>query len=562
MHIKDCDVSPNLTLSRTGVVGTIWSAALFSGVLSLLQLALPIYSMQIFDRVLPSDSLPTLAALSLIMIGLTIFSVFLDASRSIALGRVAARVDRALHARTMTHIFEAQRDGSATTKDIETIRMFIGGPLATIVLDAPWSAAFLTAIFMLHPLLGWLTAGASCLMLGLGVLSHSSTRMKRGQMAQASTITSGLLTAIDQQADTSAAMGMQRRLFRQLMALRLRATDIGVEIGERHAWIDSAGRGVRSILQVGVLALAASLVLAKGMQVGAIVASSMLFARALAPIERLGSSFHAIANFCAAWRRAAKLLNVPQCKTPNFNLPEIRPYLTVHNVSLFLPQKSSFVLERVCFKANPGEVLVVVGREGAGKSSLVKILAGAIRPTHGDFRIDGSNVADFDQETLGRQVGYVSDSPGLLVGPIGTIISRGEAAQAEEVIQAAQLAGVHSIIQALPQGYNTRYDDHSNLLSAGHRQRLALARAFYNSPRLLVLDEPATHLDDSGEMALCSAIRHLKASGSTVIVVSRLPALLHLADRLLMLDQGVLKLSADQADIQRFVTPRLAASNI
>ena len=542
-------VQEELRLSRG-----ICIAMLFSAVLSMFQIALPLYSMQIFDRVLPSDSLPTLVTLSALMAGLTICAVAIDASRSMVLNRIASRLDANLR-RQATEI-AIHNTNDSQLKDVECIRGFISGPLAPALLDAPWSLAFLVAIFVLNSLLGWFTVTAIILMIGCGVVSHLTTHPLRLITGAKNGEISATLHRVSSARDATAAMGIRRSIINRLSDEQQHARISSLVMGERQAWIDSVSRGLRNLVQVGVMAFAAWLVLSDGLQTGAIVATSMLFARALAPSERLGGSIYTLVNVFAAYKRSRTIVRE---KTKFvLELPPIRGELSIENVSLLVHGRGRPVLNQISLVVPAGQVVVVVGREGAGKSSLARVLAGVEKPSTGIVRIDGSSISDFSHEALGRQVAFLSDAPHYLQGSVAEIISRGDTPDPALVTRAAIKAGVHHIIQSLPQGYQTELAEPRSLMSTGQLQRLALARAFYGNPRLLVFDEPTMSLDDSGEAAFLNALRELKSEGATIIIVSRWPALLHCADLLIMLDNGSVRLAAGHLEMQQFLAPRLA----
>ncbi len=533
-------------------------ATAFSGILTVMQLALPLYSMQIFDRVIPTSSLPTLAALSLLMGALLFCMGLLDGSRAIILGRLASRIDLALHGRALSVAVESPT-GTLFLRDIETSRVFISSPIAAALLDLPWSVAFVIAMFLLHPILGWLTIASGLLVLLLGLLAHFVTRHDRYLASRLSQTTMGVIETARRDRHASTAMGLQSASFRRTLELCLeRITTIG-KAYERQSWIDAACRGLRNMMQVVILACAAVLTMSHEVGVGTIVASSMLFARAIAPLERVGAGYQVIAGFASAWRRLSSL-SAKAGSGAKLAIHPISGQISVERLTFGSPGRQNPVLRQVTFSLEAGKLLAVVGREGAGKSTLAKLLVGAMRPSMGDVRLDGSNLADFDRVELGRQIGFLPENVQLPDCSVAEVISRYERMNSDEVVRAAKLAGAHAMIQRLPDGYQTRIGTDPYLQSAGERQRLALARTFYRAPKLIVLDEPTAFLDDSGERDLIAAVHELKSKGSTIIVISRFPGFLHSADYLMMLDGGEVKLFADQYNMQDFLTPRLAAS--
>ena len=536
-------------------------ASVFSAVLCLFQLALPLFSMQIFDRVLPGDSLPTLITLSALMVGLLTSAALVDASRAVILTRLAGRVRVQLYQNASEAALTGDSEAVLAIKDIELIRHFVSGPVASALLDAPWSLTFLIAIFMLHPILGWFALFAATTMLALGFVTHFATARYRSQSMNFQSGCANVLNEALAAGDTVTAMGMQDRLLNKLLAMRGQGALVGKVVYERQAWLDASSRGLRSLIQVAVLVLAASLVLSSGLNTGAIVASSMLFSRAIGPIERVGASAYTLATVFSAYRRLLILSDKLGGVTHYVDLPPIEGLIAAHNVSLTDPLREGHIIQNVNLIVKPGNVLVIVGREGAGKSSLAKLLAGATRATTGVVRIDNTDIFHFRPSSLGDQIGFISEVQELCIGNIVSFIARANDPDMKEVVRVCKLLNIHGVIQRLPFGYQTEIPNKSSLLSAGEHRRIALARAFYGRPRIMILDEPTTYLDDNGEAVLLTALQEAKQSGCTIIIVSRLPGLLHLADQLVMLDKGVVTLAADQLEMQRFLVPRLATSN-
>ena len=546
--------------SKLGLLQALIVAAIFSAIICLFQLALPLFSMQIFDRVLPADSLPTLVTLSLLMVGLLASSTVVDASRAMILTRVAGRVAEAPYRRASNGAVSGNHEALLITKDIELIRHFVAGPVASALLDAPWSLAFLLAMFLLHPALGWFAVLAMMVMLTAGFSAHLVTTKYRARAARLYGEGANVLNDALHVGDAIAAMGMQERLLDKLAHIRGISNQSGKVANERQAWIDATSRGLRNLIQVGVLALAASLVLSSGLNTGAIVASSMLLSRILGPVERASASAPTLAGVFFAYRRISAFSKTcPETRT-YMELSPLEGLVVADNVSLFSPQRSSNMLRNISLTIKPGETLVIVGREGAGKSSLARLLAGAVRATNGVVRIDGTDITHFRPSSLGSQIGFTSESTDFRVGVVSRFLARDSDPDPVEVIRVSRLFNLHGVIQRLPLGYQTEIGEKSSIISAGERRRLALARAFYGRPRLVVLDEPTTHLDDNGETTLLSALQEAKQAGCTLVVVSRLPGLLHLADQLVMLDNGTIALTAGQREMQQFLAPRLATS--
>ena len=551
------------SMSHTISSEALWQglviAAVFSAVLALMQLGLPLYSMQIFDRVIPSNSLATLTALTLLMAALIVCNIILDGSRALILGRLSSRIDQALHRRLPATALD-DRSADLFLRDIDTVRNFVSSPLATAVLDVPWSTAFLAAMFFLHPILGWLTVGSALTILLLGSVAHFCTRRNRATASNLSQTMLRVLQMAYEDRVTSLAMGFHSAALLQLNTLCSRRISALGKTYERQSWIEAVCRGFRNAMQVIILGSAAILAMSHDVGIGTIVASSMLFARAIAPIERIGAGFNVVAQFVGAWCRLSPPVHSSQPMTKRLSLPAITGQIKVERLTFGVVGRQQPVLKQVSFSLEAGQVLAIVGPEAAGKSTLAKLIVGALKPSAGSVRFDGSNIADFDPTEIGCQIGFVSGSLPRTNCTVSEMISRHRSSDPCEVVRAAKLAGAHSMIQRLPSGYQTRFDEVLCLQSAGERQRLALARAYYGAPRLIVLDEPTAFLDDGGERDLMAAVEELKSSGCTVILISRFQGFLHSADYLMMLDSGEVRLFADQTNIQSFRAPRLASS--
>ncbi len=541
----------------------LWMAGLFSAFLSISQLLVPLFSMQIFDRVIPTASLPTLLALSLLTGGLLLISAAVDACRSILLTRVANDVYSHYYESIARRLATDSSTAMGLLRDLESVKGFLSGSLTTALLDLPCTLAFLIVIFLLHPLLGYVTAVSSLVMFGLGMATHYTTQTARLAALEAATLGHGLLDGITRSRDSLGSMGVRQRLINKLFTIQTKQLRLSGSATERQAVIEAISRGTRNIVQVVILSCAAFLVVARNAESGSIVAASMLLSRTLFPIERLACGFPSIVTFVNATKKIKAYCKTERRKPPAFDLPKLTGAVEVKNVFFVSSSSAKPILQAINLNVASGQVLAVVGREGAGKSALARLLVGIETPTLGEIRFDGSKLEDFDPVILGDQVGFLPEMFWLDEATVAGFISRGRPdANADEVIRVAELFDMHAPIQRLTNGYQTEISSRKALFSSGQLQRLALARAFYGHPKIIVLDEPALHLDDTGETLLLSAMHSYKHAGTAFIVTSRLPGLLHLADQLLMLEDGAIRLTANQTQMQSFLTPRLAASQV
>lgn len=535
------------------------SALVLGGFFNVMQLALPLYSMQVFDRVVPTGHLATLASLMIVMLGLSCCSFAVDAARSMLMSRLACRVDKDLHTKGVSSVFGHDNLDTSILADIAVVRGFVAGPLATAIMDAPWALVFLVAVFGLHAALGWMTLVATVVMVAWACLGHAVTCTRRAEALSWNVAEGALLQSAQADWQVTRAMGLKRSYMTRFDNAHRMAAHLLITTENRQAWVDAGARALRNLFQISILTIAAYLAVDQRVQAGAIVASSMLFSRALAPVERLSMSFPAIIKLVATFKRVRQLRSVSSAAR-RVSLPPIRGEVRFDGVSVMATGRSKPLLNNVSFGLDAGAVLVIVGQESAGKSTLARVLCGALTPTRGQVRVDGTNLPDFDPDELGPQIGYVPEAVRLEAGTVASIIARNGVPDDGAIIAAARMAGAHELIQQLERGYQTIVRSNDHEMSAGQRQRLALARALYGSPAIVVLDEPTAHLDDVGEALVVDVVGRLKKRGATVVIISRLPSLVHLADRLIMLESGQVRLNADQSRIQSLAGPKLAAS--
>lgn len=552
--LKSYTRSSKVPLLQGGV-----SAIILSGFFNIMQLALPLYSMQVFDRVVPTGHLATLALLMLVMLGLSGCSFAVDAARAILISRLASRIDKDLHSQAIKSVFDHDNLDNSFLTDLTMIRSFVAGPLSMAIMDAPWALVFLLAIFGLHVILGWTALVVIIVMGAWACLGHAITYVGRTEALSWGATENALLQSARIDWQVTRAMGLKRSYMVRFDNAHRIAAHLLIAAENRQAWVDAGARALRNLFQISILTIAAFLTVDQRVQAGAIVASSMLFSRALAPVERLSMSFPTIIMLVAAVKRLRKLQS-PNHKACYLSLPPIKGDVLLNKVLVTARTRSEPLLSNVTFSLKAGNVLVIVGQEGAGKSTLARVLCGALTPTSGQVRIDGTSLPDFDPNELGLQIGYVPEAIRLEAGTVASIIARNGSLDDAAIVAAARMAGAHEMIQQLEQGYQTIVRPNDYEVSAGQRQRLALARALYGNPAIIVLDEPAAHLDDAGEALIVEIVGRLKKRGATVVIVSRLASLIHLADQLIMLESGQVRLNADQSTLQSFVGLKLATS--
>lgn len=517
----------------------------FSALVNLLMLTAPLYMLQVYDRVLVSRSEETLLALSLLMAFLFLVMGVLDHARGRIMARVGARLQDRLDERVLTAAFRrltlAPHDAAALAaqRDLDAMARFWASPVATAILDAPWSPFFAAAIFVFHPWLGWLALGGGAVIVGLGWLNQ---RLSDGAQHAATLAT----LAADRQAEMLKAesepiqaLGMSGAAFARLRLCRDRAMAAGLaasDIAGRHA---VPTRTFRLFLQSAMLGLAAWLVLRQELSSGAMIAASILMGRALQPVEQAVAQWPVVSRARQAKARLAGLLARTPPPRARTDLPRPRAALEVRGLTLVPPGQAAPVLRNVSFQLPPGQALGVIGPSGSGKSSLARALTGVWQSATGHIRLDGAALDQYEADRLGGTLGYLPQRVTLFDGTIAENIARlRSGADPAGIIAAARAAAAHEMILALPDGYDTQVSALGSRLSGGQIQRIGLARALYGDPVLMILDEPNAHLDNDGSLALNRAIRGAKDRGASVLIMAHRPAAIQECDMLLVLNEG------------------------
>jgi PrtD family type I secretion system ABC transporter len=516
------------------------AALLFSLAVNLLMLALPLYTMQVYDRVLGSGHTETLILLTVIA-GFTLLAFgLLEAVRSSVLSRVGAGLGERLAAPMVTIAVAAgHRTGSQPLRDLTQIRNAIGGTSVHPLLDALWVPLFAAAVWLLHPALGLLAVLSAGALFVLALATEGLTRKPLGEAGETMITAQQQADAAATNADAVQAMGLLPGLLARFEAAHgavLRLQDVAAQ---RAGILQGLTRFVRQMVQVLVLGLGAWLVLRSELTGGAMIAASILLGRALAPVEQLIGAWRNLVAARTSYHRLQALCRAHPARPAAMRLPAPSGWLSVEGASLRSPSGGQPLLQQVSFALAPGELLGVIGPSAAGKSTLCRLLTGIVAPCAGHVRLDSADLATLDRAEIGRHIGYLPQEVALFGGTVKDNIGRLTDADPADIVEAARLAGVHEMILRLPQGYETEIGSGGVHLSGGQRQRIGLARALFGRPCLLVLDEPNASLDQEGEGALLRALERVKRAGTTVIMVAHRPSILVHADKLLVLEDGM-----------------------
>lgn len=521
----------------------LWLTIGFSFFTNLLLFVGPLYMLQIYDRVLQSRNETTLLMLTIIAAVLLAVYGLMEFLRSRVLARAGMRFDTDLARPLFRRVVDrapqvSQADGRLALADIDRLRDFIAGQGLLTFCDAPWVPVFLVICFLFHPLLGIVATVGAVILFVLALLNEFLTREALREAMGAARATNDYATSTLSNAEVIQALGMERTMCEHWLNRRDQLLDKQSAASDLGSMILSLSKFVRTALQVSILGTGAWLVLQDAITAGVMITASIMMGRALAPLEQSVAHWKSFVAAREAFTRLKALFeNVPE-KQQRMPLPRPPGRLSVQGLVGQVPGSDTTVLSAINFELEPGDICAIVGPSGAGKSSLVRHLLGVWRPLAGHVRFDGADFHHWDRDRLGQLLGYVPQDVELFAGTVAQNIARFGTLDAKKIVYAAKQAGVHDLIQSFAEGYNTEIGEGGCHLSAGQRQRIALARAFYNDPVLVVLDEPNSNLDSAGDKALADAIRLAKRKKQTVVFVTHKPNLLSLADKALVLNAG------------------------
>jgi PrtD family type I secretion system ABC transporter len=516
----------------------------FSVFLNLTVLVVPLYMLQVYDRVLTSQSVDTLYLLTALAFGMLGAMALVEMARAWVLVQSGTRLDGALNSLLFELALKRRLEGESSTvsqplRDLEIVRSFLTGPGLPALFDAPWIPLYLAILFLMHPIFGIIGTFGAIVILGLAVLSNFTTKNATRESSNAHLTSNSFLDSLSRTSEAVHAMGMVRHLNK----LWLRAHEAGVAwhavAAERSAVITSFTKAFRMSLQVAILGSGAWLAINNITSPGVMIAASIIMSRALAPAEAAIANWRNLIAARQTYHRLKAMIGEePKEAKHRMNLPAPTGRVEVDKVFFRHPGDNNWLLQNLSFALAPGEALGIVGPSGIGKSSLIRLLLGLTRPNFGTVRLDGAEVADWSYDELGPSVGYVPQDVELLIGSVAHNIGRFTGSDPKKVARAAKFAGAHEMILRLPNGYDTLLGEGGVNVSGGQRQRIALARALYDDPKYIVLDEPNSNLDLEGQEALKRTLAALNERVTTVIIVTHRASSITSTAKLLVLLPG------------------------
>ncbi|TDQ83375.1 ATP-binding cassette subfamily C protein [Dongia mobilis] len=533
--------------------------AILTAVLCLCQLIVPLFMIQVYDRVLGSRNMDTLAMLVVVSAGGLMLLGSLDYIRSRVYHVLGHRLMRRLQQPTLQAAVDGALEGRTSNpgqalRDLTELRQFITGSAINVPFEAMFTPLFLAVMFLMHPVYGFMALFAAFLLISLSIAMEIVARRPLAEANEAAVKSMGATSAALRNAEVIQAMGMLPAIAGRWEKDQRRVLAGLDEGNQRSRALSATSKTIRYMLQIAMLSIGAILVIQREATPGTMVAASIIMGRMLLPFDQLIEGWRQWVSARGTYRRLRELVGRSETRHAGMSLANPEGRLNVERLTFVPPGADRPVLRNISFSLEPGEVLGVIGPSAAGKSTLARLLVGVWRPTGGAVYLDGQNVVNWDRAAFGRAVGYLPQSVSLLDGSVRDNISHMAPADPAEVVAAARRADVHETIGALPHGYDTEIGEQGYSLSGGQRQRIGLARALFGSPVFMVLDEPNANLDQSGEQALMNALAAAKADGTTIILITHRPSIVGVCDKLLVLREGGMAQFGPRADVLRSVT--------
>ncbi|HJB65601.1 MAG TPA: type I secretion system permease/ATPase [Candidatus Mailhella merdavium] len=529
-------------------------AFFFSLFINILQLTFSIYMLQVYDKVLTSFSLSTLAVITIAALICLAVMALLEWIRSRLLVRAGIEFDFLLGERVLKqNLLRAvspnsgiQREGQGTLRDVQILRNFLGGNAVFAFFDVPWMPIYFILIFILHPMLGMVAVSGGIIVFILGFITERLTRKRLENASRINAHAAAFTGAAVRNGSIVRAMGMIANVSGRWRKMNDLVIRLQTRASRSAGLIHAVSKALRVGLQVAIYAVGAYLTVTHVSTAGVMIAASIVMGRALAPLDQAMATYRQSLEAREAYRRLESLFNNP-LEPPSMELPDPVGELSVEGLYFSVGDRQ--IIKNVSFRMPAGQSLAIIGPSAAGKSTLCKLLLNIWTPLAGKVRIDRADIASWDSEKLGPHIGYLPQDVELFSGSVAENIARLGAVDSQKVIRAAQLAGVHHMILALPRGYDTQIGEYGATLSGGQRQRIGLARALYGDPRIIVLDEPNSNLDEEGEASLLQAIVNLRKLGSTVVLVTHKPNILSIVDNIMVMQDGQIVLCGARQEV-------------
>lgn len=531
----------------------------FSFLINVLMLTAPMYMLQVYDRVLTARSEVTLLFLTILAVGALATLAVLDTLRSRIMVRISSCFDRQLGNEVFTRAMRRGL-GAQPLRDLESVRTFLTGPTVISFFDAPWAPLFLLLVYVLHPWLGHVALVGAVILFSLALINERMTRAWLMESAGRESVANDFAESSARNTEAVISMGILPGLRKRWAGFHGEALGFQAGASDRSGVISSLAKFVRFGLQVSILGVGAYLAINEVITAGAMIAASIIMGRGLAPVEASIAGWRSVIVTRNAFHRLKELMEEPSEEEP-MPLPAPSGQVVFDNVYAAPPELDTYTISGANFALDAGVTLGITGPSAAGKSTIAKLMVGIWPSRSGSIRLDGAELSQWDSDVLGQHIGYLPQDIELFNGTVADNIARFGEVDPEQVVSAAQLAGADEMIRELPEGYETVIGNNGQRLSGGQRQRVGLARAFYNSPALIILDEPTSNLDSSGEAAVRQAVDRLKSAGSTVVVIAHKPTVVGGVDKLMVVQKGQVTHFGEAAEVLPQITRRVVAAD-
>jgi PrtD family type I secretion system ABC transporter len=551
----------DLEKALKSIRGSFWTIGVYSFFINILMLAAPIYMLAVYDIVMPSKGLDTLFVVTLVILVFFIGSAVLEYVRSRVMLHISKKLDASLNKRIFDAAFDLAakypgKAGPQPLRDFNTLKSFLTGPGAVAFFDAPWFPIYIAIMFAFDHVYGFYGLGATVIILLLTWFNERATKKgleRSNEMFQKSLNHFGNSV---RNVEVVEAMGMRRPLFRRWMEKHHEFMQTHIESSSTAAAYSNASKSFRMMSSSLMYGVGAILAIGGHISPGMIIAGAVLLGRALAPISQLVATWKSFSAARIAYHKLNDLLLEFDEHHEKLSLPDPHGRIDLENVVLAPPLAEKPILKGVSLVIEPGDCVGIIGPSAAGKSTIAKAMVGVWHPNSGYVRIDGADIAQYNRDELGQHLGYLPQDIELFEGTIAENIARFRDEDPARIIEAAKLSGTHDLIVRLPHGYETPIGPGGIALSGGQKQRIGLARAVYGLPKILILDEPNSNLDDAGEYALMMAIRTLKQQGSTIVFITHRQNLLALADKIAVVKDGVIAMYGSRDQVLQALAPQ------
>ena len=518
-------------------------AFIFSFFINIAMLAMPIYSLQVLDRVLASFSIETLVVIALIVMAMLIFMTILQIIRNFVFAQIGFHLEKKLEPllvdKTLDISVHNHNIGSSLVRDLNVIRNFLNSPALSSLFDAPFAPIYFIVIFFIHPINGFITVIGAALLFLMAYLNEKLANKRIKQVNDMQTAFFTKTSNLTNSSEAIIAMGMKSNVIQKLFVDRIKMRDFSYQANAAGFYISSITKLIRMLIQIITMAVGAILVIYNKMSAGGIIATSILAGKALAPFDALVNIWQQFINAKKSYDRLNKSVKEIKVESDKTELPEPTGKIKLENISFKAEDNNKLILKSINIEANPGEIIAIIGPSGGGKTTLSRLMAGIIEPSIGRVLIDDAKLQNYNREQLGKFIGYLPQQVEFVAGTIKENIARmEEKIDDKKIIEAATNAGSHKIISDFDKGYDTCLENLGKNLSAGQKQRIALARALYGDTKIMILDEPNSNLDSDGENALIYALNIAKKKKITTFVVSHRTRILDVVDKIIVMHDG------------------------